>query len=313
MDAVKDCRSITFLNHESAEIRLVKEGGPRTKFKVFGSPYSPARGRWAFGYSSEQASSIWEKIPLDAEVVITHTPPKYHCDESRDRGAAGCEILRQNLWRIRPCLAICGHVHEGRGVERVLWDLESSNIKFKESKVQYWIDPGQDNKKQCLVDLTSKRADPLDNTGSFVTATPLANTAVLSEKSGTKSNPRWKKHRHPLPSLESKPELYQSISNKGHSLPTRETFAAMNANLPTDASLTLTLRIQDRSSALHGQGGIPPSGRCDLEALSGRMARRETCVINAAMMASSWPHSTSNIKKYNKPIVVDIDLPTWET
>ncbi len=116
-------------------------------FKVFGSPYSPARGCWAFGYPPNKASDLWDRIPLDTDVVVTHTPPKYHCDESRDRDAAGCEILRQTLWRVRPSLAICGHVHEGRGAERVLWDFGSSDIKYNESDVQYWIDPGLDNKK----------------------------------------------------------------------------------------------------------------------------------------------------------------------
>ena len=69
--------------------------------------------------------------------------------------------------------------------------------------------------------------------------------------------------------------------------------------------------IDDVPPATRGQGRLPPSRRCGLEALCGRMGRRETCVINAAIMASSWPHKGSGGKKYNKPIVVDIDLPVW--
>lgn len=45
----------------------------------------------------------------------------------------------------------------------------------------------------------------------------------------------------------------------------------------------------------------------DFAAIAGRMGRRETCVINASIMASSWQHRG----RYNKPIVVDIDLPIW--
>ena len=62
-------------------------------------------------------------------------------------------------------------------------------------------------------------------------------------------------------------------------------------------------------SAVRGQGGTPPSGRCDMEALDGRMGRKETCVVNAAIMASSWPYKSKEGRKYNKPVVVDIDLP----
>jgi hypothetical protein len=39
------------------------------------------------------------------------------------------------------------------------------------------------------------------------------------------------------------------------------------------------------------------------------MGRRETCVVNAAIMQKSYPHVGG--KKLNKPIVVDIDLPVW--
>lgn len=123
LQVLTDSSSIKYLNHQSIDIRLTKDNGPQTAFKIFGSPYSPARGLWAFGYPPEGASGLWDQIPLDTDIVVTHTPPKFHCDESGDRGAAGCEILRQTLWRVRPRLNVCGHVHEGRGAERVIWDL----------------------------------------------------------------------------------------------------------------------------------------------------------------------------------------------
>ena len=46
-----------------------------------------------------------------------------------------------------------------------------------------------------------------------------------------------------------------------------------------------------------------------MEALAGRLGRRETCIVNAAIMASSWPYRSGNKRRYNKAIVVDIDLP----
>lgn len=309
MEAVKACKSITFLNHDSAELRLSKKGGSHTTFKAFGSPYSPAKGFWAFGYHPEQASNLWDKIPLDTHVVITHTPPKYHCDKSKDRGAAGCETLRQTLWRVRPYLAICGHVHEGRGAERVLWDLESSDIKYKESEILYWIDPGLDNKKQCLIDLTGKAGEPIDNTDSSTLDTLIAESSSSPSGSDIRPSLRWKRSPHASFSAVSKYDASAATSSKGDSPLTIKPSTSQHVNAPANTLSTLTSDPHDVSSAVHGQGGIPPSGRCDMEALSGRLARRETCVINAAIMASSWPHTT---KRYNKPIVVDIDLPTWE-
>lgn len=154
IDLFKNHPSITFLNHESAEIRLVKEGSARTKFKVFGSPYSPSCGLWAFGYSAEEAPTLWDQIPLGTDITITHTPPKYHCDNTKARGSTGCESLRQALWHVRPRLAVCGHVHEGRGADRVLWDLASPHVDRKELDTEHWIDAAYGTKKQSLIDLT---------------------------------------------------------------------------------------------------------------------------------------------------------------
>lgn len=269
--------SILWLKHEAATIKLESPTGPRTTFKIFGSPFSPENGMWAFRYSLKEAPQVWDAIPLDSDIVVTHTPPKYHCDETGQRRAVGCESLRNTLWRVRPRLAICGHVHEGRGVERVRWDLGSSNLKYKEENVERWEDPGHDNKKMSIVDLTSKTRRALDNDGS------IGNMLAASMPNLTTS-------QTPL-QTNSGPHLNSAISR-------------ITTNL-------LAVPADVLPAATRGQGGSPPSLRCDLEALSGRLGRRETCIVNAAIMASSWPHGSGG-KKYNKPIVVDIDLPTWE-
>jgi len=285
--------SILWLKHEAAVIDLVAPDGPRTTFKIFGSPYSPARGNWAFGYEPDEASHIWNKIPLDSDIVVTHTPPKYHCDEAKERRSAGCEELRKTLWRVRPRLAICGHVHEGRGVERVRWDLSASNIKYKESSVESWSDPGKDNKKMSLVDLTAKGGRQIDNDGSVG---DWESDCIVGTTSASKV---------PAMTLAQQSDLLAGACSIASSkVSARAGISRVTANL-------LAVPTQSLSAATRGQGGIPPSQRCDLEALSGRLGRRETCVINAAIMVSSWPHGRGG-KRFNKPIVVDVDLPVWD-
>lgn len=46
-----------------------------------------------------------------------------------------------------------------------------------------------------------------------------------------------------------------------------------------------------------------------LQAWKGREGRKETCIVNAAIMARSHGMGA---KRYNQPIVVEIDLPVWE-
>ncbi|KAH8174380.1 calcineurin-like phosphoesterase domain-containing protein [Sarocladium implicatum] len=257
-------QSITYLRHEAATVRLKSPTGPHTEFNVFGSPYSPRHGMWAFYYDTPQIPTnmatlpyLWKDIPLNTDIVVTHTPSWTHRDETDERRAGGCEALRRALWRVRPKLAVCGHIHAGRGAERVTWDLESRNISFAEKGVARWTDPGEGNKKLSLVDLTGRKEPSLANDGSHLTKSALR------------------------------------AARQDHAV----SFSSADAEGPESLSTSI------------GKGGDPESGRSDSEALLGRMGRRETCIVNAAIMKSRYPHIGG--KQFYKPIVVDVDLPVW--
>ncbi|EHK49635.1 hypothetical protein TRIATDRAFT_50496 [Trichoderma atroviride IMI 206040] len=251
--------SITYLCHDSTTIRLKSSTGPHTEFTVFGSPYSPRSGLWAFYYeapkspddNSTDLTSLWELIPLETDIVVTHTPPRTHCDTPEGQRPAGCEALRQALWRVRPKLAVCGHIHGGRGAERVLWDLKNKTKPYAERVSIGWEDPGADNNKMSLVDLTGKTSK----------MPALAND----------------EHHLGRPSYEDDQQTANATSAE-HAV---------------------------------GYGGDPESdSSCDYEALAGRTGRKETCVVNAAIMKGSYPHSEG--KLFSKPIVVDLFLPVWQ-
>ena len=351
IDLIKEYPSITYLNHESAHVHLKREDGPRTSFKVFGSPFSPAHGLWAFAYPPKQAPFLWDQIPLDTDIVVTHTPPKYHCDESKHTKASGCKALRETLWRVRPLLAICGHVHEGRGAERIVWDLACPNVKYKERATAYWTDPslGVGNRKQCHLDLSAKSLAPLNGTGPWIDASDGTNCDGPAETAENRLSVRESIHSLAWTSATSK----SNVSAEGTQSPALDMQLPLHQG-PDDASKATTSVFGDSEnhaskseysseenhssdfgqshhvaedrrrasayasleiathSAARGQGGSPPSGRCDLEALAGRRGRQETCVINASIMASSWPYKFKDNRKYNKPIIVDVDLPVGQ-
>jgi hypothetical protein len=153
--------------------------------------------------------------------------------------------------------------------------------------VERWIDPGLGNNKMSLVDLTAKSGAAIKNDG-------------LSTDFGDACVPR--------PSMISVPTVLPEIQTGGSTHRPKPTAKLGLSRLTNNL---LAIPSESLLPATRGQGGLPPSQRCDLEALLGRMGRQETCIINAAIMASSWPHGTGG-KKFNKPIVVDIDLPVWE-
>lgn len=61
---------------------------------------------------------IYRKIPGDADIVLTHTPPYRTLDKTRKGSHAGCRQLeeRMNSKALRGCkLHVFGHIHEAYG------------------------------------------------------------------------------------------------------------------------------------------------------------------------------------------------------
>lgn len=276
--------SIIYLHHQSAIVSLTSSDGPKTRFKVFGSPYSPGEpNRWAFTYDrvGNQVRELWGDIPLGTDVVVTHTPPFGHCDANASGVASGCDSLRQTLWRVRPQLAVCGHVHQSRGCERTLWDLTCDDFAYGESENIHKAPqpPPPGSKKQYLVDLSGRKGAMLDHDGSSAALHPQPDNHL----------------ERPLE--ESSRDGVTSSNNGDSSSPIQ-----LYDKAETTANAPVT-QTQGRDSRKRG-------GRGDTEALSGRLGRKETCVVNASIMANSWPHRGG--KRFNAPIVVDLDLPVWE-
>ena len=84
--------------------------------KIFGSPYTPTYGQWAFMKSRETINRVWEQIPEGMDIVAVHGPCKGILDLSRDRQNVlefcGDGALRKHvLDRIKPKYFLSGHIH----------------------------------------------------------------------------------------------------------------------------------------------------------------------------------------------------------
>ncbi|KAF2194969.1 Metallo-dependent phosphatase [Zopfia rhizophila CBS 207.26] len=278
--------SITYLQNEAVSIYLSSPTGPQTCFKVFGSPCTPKLWNWAFQYDATEASQLWNAIPLDTDIVVTHTPPKNHCDVSGRKEMSGCEVLRKALYRVRPMLSIFGHIHEARGVERVRWNMNSPGDGCLEDSVEVWKDPGVGNNKQSLVDLTAKGGRPLDNSSALTRhnkSFSLVSPSPMRDSGGEFTN-LW-------------PDGFNSTSRP-------EGSPAFDNEARGKAMLGGT--IEDRQAPSMSDIGLV--SKSDVEVDGRRRGQLETCMINAAFMAGSWG---GGHKRFNKPIVVDVDLPVW--
>jgi len=81
------------------------------------SPYSNIFGSWAFMKDENGLAKIWDEIPKNTDVVVTHGPPKGFLDKTIAYGnvCAGSQTLLDKILEIRPKVCIFGHIHEGYG------------------------------------------------------------------------------------------------------------------------------------------------------------------------------------------------------
>ncbi|KIY50009.1 hypothetical protein FISHEDRAFT_65015 [Fistulina hepatica ATCC 64428] len=66
--------------------------------------------------------------------------PRYGNAHHLDAGGLGCEALLRALWVVRPLVHVFGHVHAGRGVERVRWSPAQQAQERLCAGIGEWLD-----------------------------------------------------------------------------------------------------------------------------------------------------------------------------
>ena len=88
------------------------------QIKIWGSPISPSFGYgWAFNKDrGSEINEVWNGIPMDTDIVITHSPIYGYCDRASNTNQnVGCEQLYHRLQEVKPHLHFAGHIHEAYG------------------------------------------------------------------------------------------------------------------------------------------------------------------------------------------------------
>jgi Icc-related predicted phosphoesterase len=111
------------------------------EFKIFGSPYTPTFGNWAFMKAREKINRIWDQIDDDVDILIVHGPPKGILDQSYSRENVlehcGCNALKKHvLDRIKPKLMCFGHIHNTKDlINAGILKLSRYNTTFSNGSV----------------------------------------------------------------------------------------------------------------------------------------------------------------------------------
>lgn len=99
---------ITYLENNSVTI----DG-----LKIWGSPITPSFGEgWAWNVARHKTNLVWELIPLDTDIIITHGPPKGILDINQEMELCGCGSLMKKIKSVNPILHLFGHVHNNETI-----------------------------------------------------------------------------------------------------------------------------------------------------------------------------------------------------
>ena len=105
------CKGIIYLENSDVTI----EG-----LKIWGSPYTPTFGEWAFMKARDKLYNVWQSIPSNSDIVVVHGPPKGIMDYSYSREGklemCGCSALLKRILNIEPKLFLSGHIHNNEDI-----------------------------------------------------------------------------------------------------------------------------------------------------------------------------------------------------
>lgn len=104
---------------------LINQGFTFNGIKLWGSPFTPKLFDhyiyWSWGLKRNEMGIVWNQIPEDTDILITHGPPKGIMDLTLDHNdrktpiQAGDKILMNKVLEIKPKAHLFGHIHEESG------------------------------------------------------------------------------------------------------------------------------------------------------------------------------------------------------
>ena len=94
--------------------------------KVWFSPWSNTFGGWAWMKDPMYLEEIYDHIPDNVDIIVSHQPPYGYGDQVPERyrfsaadlendGHVGSKELLATIDRVKPKAVVCGHIHSGFG------------------------------------------------------------------------------------------------------------------------------------------------------------------------------------------------------
>jgi len=134
--------NMTVLHGEGCEIR-----GLRLFGLGYGVPQTPF-GAWSCDLSEAEAGDMLSACTA-ADVLILHSPPRGVADTTSAGQSVGSTAIRDAIVRVRPQLAVCGHIHDSWGRSGTIGRTRIANL----GPTPNWFDVTPDQSEDRHVSL----------------------------------------------------------------------------------------------------------------------------------------------------------------
>jgi Icc-related predicted phosphoesterase len=112
-EILKEYPNIIYLQDSSVTIDGIK---------IYCSPWQPTFYDWAFNLprNGEKLKWVWDMIPEDTDILVTHGPPYGYGDTVHNRlnENLGCYLLKQRVEQVKPIIHCFGHIHTGTKISK---------------------------------------------------------------------------------------------------------------------------------------------------------------------------------------------------
>ena len=115
-------------------------------YRFYGSPWCPDLNMWAFYGNHDELIRNFAKIPVGADVLLTHCPPRIGMFGMTTQGwnamrDFGCQELADEVRHKQPKLHIFGHVHTGQHNRETIDGTTFANVSIKDENYEHTYEP----------------------------------------------------------------------------------------------------------------------------------------------------------------------------
>lgn len=103
--------------YQSGIRMLIDEAVEIEGLSIYGTPWTPTFGNWAFMTDESRLQLYFDNIPGGLDLLISHGPPAGILDRNEYGEPCGSIALRDRIKAVNPRNVVFGHIHEARGTE----------------------------------------------------------------------------------------------------------------------------------------------------------------------------------------------------